>query len=382
MGFGLAVFWAWLQASAQPTGPIGLVRADDFPRIRVLLERSQPLSQNGLRSSKGDRPLRVNGSLGLEALTRPGPVAQQASLRWEELQGFDHLILDLPLELYVAGVLSGELAESWPLESMKAQAVAARTYALKHARKHRALGMPYDVEPSTKHQVLKLSSKHFGRGQRSPFLLAALHTQGQVLVPKGPGASHLYPVYFHAHCGGELLEAEQVWPQQVLGKTRKTVLSAPAFKPDPYCQTHYPLSWSIPSTKLAGLKPVQKIGSRVMVFQDSDSEELVPGEAVRKRVGYSRMKSLFVRASVGERGVVKGQGYGHGVGLCQWGARAQADLGKSHVEILRFYFSDAEISLFPFGRREDGGFDFTKILEKLNPPALAPIGVRMGKRSI
>ena len=73
--------------------------------------------------------------------------------------------------------------------------------------------------------------------------------------------------------------------------------------------------------------------------------KMIPATEIRRIVGYTDVKSTWFTAKLSSGKIqFNGQGYGHGVGMCQWGAKGMADAGTAYHDILKTYYPDAEIS--------------------------------------
>lgn len=243
----------------------------------------------------------------------------------------------LPLERYVAGVLVKEIGQNWPAEAMKAQAVASRTYALYRIQHPR--DSQYDVEASTNDQVFS------GKIQPADAIMEAVNdTRGQVLKFQG----QIFESFFHSCCGGKSEKATQVWP----GLRQQPVLSV---HPDPYCHLCPRNPWTLELSR-GELNQILsehgiKLGSKKIAIQSRDDSGRVEkiasvnGALFRQWLGYDRLRStLFEVATKGDTVIFTGRGSGHGVGLCQWGAKGMADAGKTYQDILEFYYPGAELS--------------------------------------
>ena len=268
-----------------------------------------------------------------------------ALLKSPQKRGEYLLILKLPLETYLGGVLEGEISHSWPLESMKVQAIAARTYA--YWMINNSKGRPYHIKSTTSHQVFKGSEKVHPR-----FKKALALTKRTVLTHKGKPLQ----TFFTAACGGETERAHYVWVSDKKLPYFQNIRCR-------YCTTHPKYKWEAKlSTKTVqgrlkgrfpGLGSIRSIrikkrspSKRALVVEvvGSRGRTNVSGNAFRLALGAKTIASL--RFNLKKRGrsyVFSGTGYGHGVGLCQWGAKTMAEKGYSYRRILAFYYKQARL---------------------------------------
>ncbi|MBM4279828.1 MAG: SpoIID/LytB domain-containing protein [Deltaproteobacteria bacterium] len=252
----------------------------------------------------------------------------------------------LDLETYVAGIVSAELPRGWPLAAYQAQAVAARTFAM--AAKYRRLELPYHMEASVIDQV-------YGGIDREHALAieAAASTRGVVLTWQ----RRLVNAYFHAACGGVTESALEGWG------------SAMDYLPGSSCERCSDAARYRWRTRVAR-KTIDKAFARVLGgpvksmkivertatgrtrrirLEGHKRATTISGSDLRRLLGWSvvwsTMIDKFEWSAAGL--VVEGRGSGHGVGLCQWGARGWAEAGASWQEILaRYYPGAALVRLF------------------------------------
>ncbi|MFP2960237.1 SpoIID/LytB domain-containing protein [Myxococcus sp. 1LA] len=243
------------------------------------------------------------------------------------------LINVIPLEDYLAAVLGSEMPVSFPAEALKAQAVAARTYALQ--KKLDAYSNDFHLGSSVLHQV------YGGVNREDPRTRAAVEaTRGQVLTYE------LAPIeaYFHASCGGrtesgfDALQRNLPYLQPVdcpCGKLPASRWTASLSDADIKAALHHPAQ---------GLKVAARTRTRRVTRVTLADGASMDGVELRRKLGYTRLKSLDFEVERTERGYVfSGRGYGHGAGLCQWGAKALADKGREYREILSHYYPGTEL---------------------------------------
>lgn len=261
------------------------------------------------------------------------------------------IVNEVPMEAYISTLLTKEMNPKWPIEALKAQAVAARTYALhkiKTQQVTKELGNEayYDLESSEKHQV---GGNFFDATETTTY--ASHETKGEVLTT---AKGSIQPIFFHAKCGGRTLRPDQVWHNKEDDYQSVNC---------PFCHNIGPKTWNnfISRDRLksffvwAGqqghLKERLKgeISSVVLVPDDldkftvnfyfNDRPHIIEKTALRKFFGRVLFPSnSFAIRAQGEGIVVSGEGLGHGVGLCQMGAFALAQRGWSYKKILAHYF--------------------------------------------
>lgn len=243
------------------------------------------------------------------------------------------LINVLPLEDYLAAVLGSEMPVSFPLEALKAQAVAARTYALQ--KKLDTYGGPFHLGSSVLHQV------YGGLNREDARTLAAVEaTRGEVLTHE------LAPIeaYFHASCGGRTesghsaLQRALPYLQAVdcpCGRLPASRWSATVSDPE----LHAALGQSPEGFRITSRTATHRV-NRIATSGGLSLD----GATLRRKLGYTKLKSLEFEVERTAGGWhFTGRGYGHGAGLCQWGAKVLADEGLSYRDILLHYYPGTEL---------------------------------------
>ncbi|MBL7557142.1 MAG: SpoIID/LytB domain-containing protein [Bdellovibrionaceae bacterium] len=241
------------------------------------------------------------------------------------------VIAYVKLREYLKGVVSSEMPVNWPAETLKAQIIAARSYAMFMAEQRKKL--IFDVESSIKDQVYR----HTEDDRMDPLLD---DTANMVLFD---GNRKLLKAYYHSECGGQTSSAKKVFGDSQMDFEVR----------DPYCQGR---TWrlEIPKgemekyfgpfkTLVNAFDPIKR--AYAVTIERSDSlTEAIDAQKLRMRVGSTRMKSTWFESRVrGDKVEFVGKGYGHGVGLCQWGSRQMGIMKKSFREILAFYYPGTKI---------------------------------------
>ena len=283
----------------------------------------------------------------------PGPGARVSLIRVRTMSEGRPVVLAMPIEEYVlASVLSEVAPPHGDLNVMKriyeVQAVVARSYAVASRGRHASEG--FDVCDTTHCQLVDLQRPAKSRWANLA-REAVSATHGHLLYYQNAPASALY----HADCGGYRAAASDVW-----GGAEVAYLTS---EPDPLPAGRAHMSWtySIDREKLRAAlnrNPRTAVGDRLdtidvqgrdasgrarLVLLNGARAPVVRGEdfraAVAALLGPRSIRSArFEVRREGERFIFSGQGFGHGVGLCQAGAAARAAAGQSAETILSFYY--------------------------------------------
>jgi stage II sporulation protein D len=278
----------------------------------------------------GDGQIKVNGK------------SFQGSIEIVEApQGTLTVINQLPLEDYVMGVLAGEIPRNWPLEALKAQAIAARTFAVLNRMEARQKDQPYDLENTALFQMYQ-GSELINENIRK----AVLETKNEILTFDGKPIE----AFFHSNCGGHTSGALGVWSHD---QPYLQPVACPFGNNGEHFRWRAVISVSDMVRKLrnAGLKIEDVVRIDIVSRDESNRiEELslmdgdgswkkMKGSAFRMAVGPDLVRSTRFDATVGRKKVVfNGKGWGHGVGLCQEGAYGMALKGYGAFDILRYYY--------------------------------------------
>ncbi len=263
-------------------------------------------------------------------------------------KGLFTVINELGIEDYTRAVIGEEMDPRWPVEALKAQAVATRTYAL--YKKARADG-DYDLCSTVNSQVFTGDAWLKDGPAR-----AVEETRGLVLTYGGELAETLY----HGSCGGVTEDASRVWDK---GCGYLVSAQCECNSQSPYARWTRKISEDELRSALAGagygVGVIRKIavakrsasGRASSVRIEHGSGTLVmKGNELRRALGYSRLPStFFFVVREGDGFVFTGSGSGHGVGLCQWGAKTLAEEGWDFERILAHYYPRLKLS------RMDGG---------------------------
>ena len=250
----------------------------------------------------------------------------------------------LDLEDYLRGVIREEISPQWPQETLKAQAVVARTFALRQVIDNG--GQRFHLKSTTDSQV-------YGGRQREDDRCdcAVQDTAGIVLTYKGKPL----PAFYHAACGGHTEDVADVWSY-----------SHPSLQgvPCSYCLYHPVYNWEatikredVRRALLRGgcqlgeveaiLPLVRSETGRILQLEirHAGGRIMMEGKKFRQYLGYDLIRSTNFSVKRNNGGFAfSGKGWGHGVGFCQWGAKGMAERAFSYEEILYHYYPGARLA--------------------------------------
>lgn len=283
-------------------------------------------------------------------------------LRAADVAGLFSVDNHVNLERYLAGVLARELYGDWHLETYKALAVASRTYAL-YVIRHEGRTRSFDVYADQRSQVYGGAADETDKSRR-----AVRDTWGQVLVyDAGTGAEPI-KAFFSSACGGVTNPAEALEPGPweamaplTGGVTCEDCRFSPRWRWDPVrvdkAEVYRALGRTYRSIALFGSMRELRVAERTPWGRPVWVEVLGPGN-LSDRVRADDLRLCLLRAGVapglysancnitdtGDQIVfTEGRGFGHGVGLCQYGAEGKARRGLRYFEILYSYYPGAQI---------------------------------------
>ncbi len=342
---------------------------DGQPRLKV----TSPALKTAFNDSDMGFPADFYGSaITVDGKNLPSPV------RISLLQGQMSGISTLRLSDYLLGVLHREMSGKWPKEAMKAQAVATRSYSL--AQMEARSTDVFDLEGSVLDQEFEwVTPTQRLRPEIINWQRALDETKDMILVGS---EGETLKAYYHADCGGETTVPDLVWGPKGEFQSVK----------DPSCEKRRSNHWHLNIPKSVIQRKIASEdfeGSRLkfdwvkstfdkrvtwvewtagFTGTATDAWQLISGQNFRRLLGFDQLKSTRFKAiDKGEHMYFEGQGFGHGVGLCQWGSKDWADKGWNVWKILNHYYPKAKIAF----RRDS-------VLAELKPAAsngVAPIKV-------
>lgn len=268
----------------------------------------------------------------------------------------------VPIEEYLSSVVDSEMPAKFPEAARQAQAIVARTYALYQAQ-HADPNSVYDLLSSQRSQKYLGVEYIDGSGRRlagesESSRHAVQVTRGIVCTVR----KELFCTYYSAVCGGRTTRGNEVF------KDAAEVLKS---VPCEWCKDSPHYRWTtelsrevfqqraISSTKRrSDNAPIWEIKQKIepgrgsisqFEFNDGTQQTSVSGIELRDRLPAGTLFSPHFRFKLQQdRVVFEGQGHGHGVGFCQWGAKGQAEAGRSSGEIIRHYYPGSELTVLDY----------------------------------
>jgi len=251
----------------------------------------------------------------------------------------------LDLEEYLYGVVPKEAPAQWQMAALRAQAIVARTYAL--YKRARQANRDYDVAA----QYIR-DQQYEGYGAEHPRTTQAVDdTRGLVLTCHGD----LIPTYYHAESAGYTENSEDVWASShpCLRAVRTQMYPA-----SPYLQWSASLPLQTIQSALAkrgyAVGPIRRLepvrysaAGRITLLKitHKSGDTLIRGTDFRLALGPEVIRSTRFTVQVRDgRALFAGQGWGHGVGLCQWCSQGMAESGHDYEAILTHYYQGSKLS--------------------------------------
>lgn len=258
-------------------------------------------------------------------------------------------VKNIQMEDYIAGVVAGEMEPTWPVNALAAQAILARTFTMENIKAGRKFN---GADASTNHEEFQAyAPERINDRVRE----AVKKTRGEVVTYDGKYTRG----WFSSCCGGITAAAVEGPTQE--DKAAEKYIKANAKDGCLRETTAENRHWeaAIPLAEVQRIV-AEKTGRDPGKITSAKIARKGPsGRAVLLKLGDATMDALDFRLAVGaekmrstlladfsvqgDRLVMEGKGFGHGVGMCQWGAKKMAGEGKSPEEIVKFYYQDVEV---------------------------------------
>ncbi len=247
------------------------------------------------------------------------------------------LINTVPFENYIAGVVQAESGYRKHPEYYKIQAIISRTYAIRNIDRHKDKG--YNLCDKVHCQV------YYRKSTYPSIINATEYTRGEIVVDERDMPIN---TVYHANCGGMTIGSENVW-----------ISATPYLKSveDPFCLDMRGAKWERIISKAVLDNYLQRhlrhrfnseIAKEIYNFSQEtrkiylDRYNIIHLTAFRS--DFNLRSTFFDMELSGDSIIIKGRGFGHGVGLCQEGAMRMAEKGFSRDSIIKFYYNNSNIS--------------------------------------
>lgn len=253
-----------------------------------------------------------------------------------------YIINMIPLEKYLYSVVPSEVPSSWPEEALKAQAVTARTYVVREMLNRAS--QPFDVNKTTASQV------YSGMDKETPRTTKAVEdTKGTIILHEG----NPIQAFFHSNAGGYTEKPENVWGSSLpyldhveSVYDRQAPNYAWEFRIASVQMNRYLVKLGI--GYIEDIKVVSRnISKRVDVLEVKGEKGTVNVKGVdfRKLLGDTKLKSLMFDVRKESNSFhVKGYGFGHGVGMSQWGAFGMAKNSHNYPKIVQHFYPGTQLA--------------------------------------
>lgn len=288
----------------------------------------------------------IPGVFRLRPQPKPIPLRSEPVVRVYVNQTGNYVTL--PMEEYIQGVVAAEMEPTWPVEALGAQAILARTFTLKRMEQGGVPGHRADASTDPK-EFQAYNPKAINDNVR----LAVQATRGRVATYKGD----FIEAWYHADAGGRTAAVPQEGINFKGTAPYVKSVSDPGFSLSPSENR----SWSV-------TMPWEEVRERIRACTGRDpgptgvariASQGKSGRAITVQLGNVIITGTDLRTALGTRAVrstlftdfavrrgklvIKGNGFGHGVGMSQWGARALAAKGRSAEQIVRYFFRGIRI---------------------------------------
>lgn len=254
-------------------------------------------------------------------------------------------IIVLPLEEYIIGAVAAEMPAAFELEALKAQAVCARTYALRKILDQNAYPLNADLSDDCNQCQAYINKQEFV--QKHPHKSKSYWEKIKKAVQETRGEIMLYNNYpidalYHSTCGGRTAAAKDVWGTEIA--------YLQSVKCD-YCQSsaYYKKKYTFSDNEIAQYfgKPVG--GTSIFIIKRASCGRCqainINGEIYNADVVRSKLKLPSTWMTINKKDqkiIITTHGYGHGVGMCQYGANGIAQKGYDYHQILHKYYQEID----------------------------------------
>ena len=271
----------------------------------------------------------------------PSPSAQPPLLNVHIVE--TGVLASMDVETYVAGVVAGEMPNTWPLEALKAQAILARTFVLKFVSEKESRYPGADISTD-----IAEAQAYDAAAVNQRVLQAVQETAGLILMAED---GELPYTWFHSHSGGttetavsgiDWRSAEPSYTRVTKGREADDAAWSASFTRNEFLAACRDAGYPLTTCQRVIIGEKGQSGRAVTLLVDGTA---VNAARLRIALGSARMRSTLLTALTIEGDTIRmsGRGYGHGVGMSQWGAYALAEAGWRAEDIALHYYTGLKI---------------------------------------
>jgi stage II sporulation protein D len=254
-------------------------------------------------------------------------------------------VIDLYLEDYIVGTVAAEMPASFEIEALKAQAVCARTYTIKKIIDRHSYPLQANVSDDINscQAFYDISANNISHDNLKRIKTAVTETRGEIMLYNSRPIDALY----HSCCGGK---TDSSWGDSVNLDYLKAVKCKYCKESLHYYEKHY-----FPNCRLAALVGGKENKLNIKILSTSPGGRANQISINGKKIWAADLRrqlnlpSQWLSFKVGSQQTeITTRGYGHGLGMCQYGANGLAKQGKNYEDILHYYYQDIQIYKLPY----------------------------------
>jgi stage II sporulation protein D len=311
--------------------------------LRVINKNDSKIIYESKKSGLSFDPLKIKSVYVIESeknIIYVDNIGYRGKIELHNVHGKIHVINILNIEEYLYSVVPSEMPSTWNMEALKSQAIASRTYAYFFLLRNRDKNI-YDLDSTTNFQVYKGIST-----EAESSIEAVNKTSGIIMTYNNE------PIisYFHSTSGGKTSDDRDVWPASNLPYLKSVECGYGKDSP------HY--EWTITlsmneivfalNKKYKTINHITKISFKrhndrivEVTVQHTNGTITLTGNEFRLLLDPQKLKSTYFTLKK-EKDIffISGKGWGHGIGMCQWGAKGRGENGFKYEEILKHYYKD------------------------------------------
>ena len=315
--------------------------------LRVISKSDSKIVYESKKSGLSFDPLKLKSIYFVESdsnIIYVDNIGYRGKIELHNVFGKIHVINILSIEEYLYSVVPSEMPASWNNEALKSQAIASRTYSYYFILKNKDKNI-YDLDATTNFQVYKGIS-----AETKSSIEAVDKTSGIIMTYN----SEPIIAYFHSTSGGKTSDDRDVWPDSNLPYLKSVECSYG--KDSPHYEWKTTLSMneitSALNKKYKSIGQITKISfkkhnDRVVevTVQHNNGSVTLTGNEFRLLMNPQKLKSTYITIKKeNDQFLINGKGWGHGIGMCQWGAKGRGEHGFKYEDILKYYYKDVKFT--------------------------------------